>query len=132
VVRFSPVHIVYDLHWSDAGSGAHRPLSLRFAIFFVPLDPQRTHIVSFVSSRWSERRTPLVEAAVHRLVWAIAYKEIFDDARWVRHLADTPYEHRGMRLNRYDEPLVRSRRLLDRLYFGRDEQAPRALGLAAG
>jgi len=30
----------------------------------------------------------------------------------------TPYSFRGMRLDRFDAPLVRSLRLLDRIYFG--------------
>jgi len=52
------------------------------------------------------------------VVCALAWKEIFDDQRWLAQLADTPYSFRGMRLNRFDAPLARSRRLLERIYFG--------------
>jgi hypothetical protein len=56
--------------------------------------------------------------ALDPVVWALTWKEVFDDVRWLRHVADTPYSFRGMRLNRFDGPLSRSRPLLERIYYG--------------
>lgn len=116
--RFSPVHIVYTIHWVDPHTRARRPLTLRFGIFFVPLGERRTRIVAFVFTRVDNRWLRPLLPALDPVVCALAWKEIFDDARWLLHIADTPYSFRGMRLDRFDAPLVRSRRLLDRIYFG--------------
>jgi hypothetical protein len=56
-------------------------------------------------------------------VRALAYR------RWLAHIADTPYSFRGMRLDRFDAPLARGRRLLDHVYFGvRGDAASDAIG----
>jgi len=121
--RFSPVHIVYTLHWTARQTGARRPLTLRFGIFFVPIGERRTRIVAFVFTRMGSRLPKPLERALDHVVCAMAWKEIFDDARWVSHIADTPYSFRGMRLDRFDAPRVRSRQLLERIYFGGRSEA---------
>jgi phenylpropionate dioxygenase-like ring-hydroxylating dioxygenase large terminal subunit len=122
VARFSPLHILYTLSWADSRTGARRPLTMRFGIFFVPLDSLRTRIVAFVFTR-IEGRLQALQGAIDKVILGMAWKEIFDDARWVRAIAQTPYLHTGMRLDRYDAPLVRSRKLIDRLYYGRANAA---------
>jgi phenylpropionate dioxygenase-like ring-hydroxylating dioxygenase large terminal subunit len=127
--RFSPVHIVYTIHWTDPHTRARRPLTLRFGIFFVPLGERHTRIVAFVFTRVDSRWLRPLQPALDPVVCALAWKEIFDDRRWLAHIADTPYSFRGMRLDRFDAPLARSRRLLDRVYFGvRGDAASDAIG----
>jgi phenylpropionate dioxygenase-like ring-hydroxylating dioxygenase large terminal subunit len=121
--RFSPVHIVYTLRWTDPRTRAPRPLTLRFGIFFVPIGERRTRIVAFVFTRVDSRWLRPLQPALDPVVCALAWKEIFDDRRWLAHIADTPYSFRGMRLDRFDAPLARSRRLLDRIYFGAGAEA---------
>ena len=117
VTRFSPVHTVYTLSWTSP-TGQPRPAAMRAAIFFVPETERATQIVTFAWSRLADARyrrlMPLVRAAALALAW----KEVHDDVRFVRHVADTPFDLAGMRLDKYDAPLVHNHRLLRRIYFG--------------
>jgi hypothetical protein len=46
-----------------------------------------------------------------------------DDARFVPNVASTPFEMKGMRLGKYDKPLVHNHRLLRSLYYGEKAEA---------
>jgi phenylpropionate dioxygenase-like ring-hydroxylating dioxygenase large terminal subunit len=118
VTRFSPVHTVYTIHWSDPRTGKVRPAVMRAAIFFVPETVCTTVIHTFAFIKLEDRRLrpllPLVRAAALGLAW----KEVRDDALFVPHLADTPFELKGMRLDRYDAPIAHNHKLLSSLYYG--------------
>jgi phenylpropionate dioxygenase-like ring-hydroxylating dioxygenase large terminal subunit len=115
VTRFSPIHSVYTLTWRDP-RGATRPYALRVAIYFVPESETTTNIVSFMFSRltgrsWVPRR--MLDATAFAMGW----KEVWDDKRWVRHVAGTQLGFEGMRLTRFDKPLAHNRKLATELYF---------------
>jgi phenylpropionate dioxygenase-like ring-hydroxylating dioxygenase large terminal subunit len=116
--RFDPVHAVFTFHWFDRKSGAERPLVLRSAVFMVPetQDTTRFHILIFVKIGPSIYRAlrPIVHAATIR----IGRSDVGKDAAWIRHVADTPLELDGMRLGKFDKPIIRNRRLLRELYWG--------------
>ena len=117
VTRFSPIHSIYELSWHDPTNRAQRPFSLRVGIVFVPQGERSTHIVSFLFTRLEGRHAvprKLLDAAAYAMGW----KEVWDDARWVRHVADTQRGFEGMRLTRFDKPLAHNRKLADALYFG--------------
>lgn len=117
VTHFSPIHSIYELSWHDPISLARRPFSLRVGIVFVPVSERSTHIVSFLFSRLAGRHAiprKLLDAAAYAMGW----KEVWDDARWVRRIADTQRGFEGMRLTRFDKPLAHNRKLTDALYFG--------------
>jgi phenylpropionate dioxygenase-like ring-hydroxylating dioxygenase large terminal subunit len=117
VTRFSPIHSIYELSWRDPDDGTRRPFSLRVGIVFVPLSERSTHIVSFLFSHLDGRHVVprrLLDAAAYAMGW----KEVWDDARWVRRIADTQRGFEGMRLTRFDKPLAHNRKLADALYFG--------------
>jgi phenylpropionate dioxygenase-like ring-hydroxylating dioxygenase large terminal subunit len=116
VTRFSPIHSIYTLTWRDPRTDAARPFAIRVAICFVPETDRRTQIVSFMFTRLDGKsRVPrrLLDAAALAMGW----KEVWDDARWVRHIADTQLGFEGMRLTRFDKPLAHNRRLTDELYY---------------
>ena len=119
VTRFSPVHSVYTLGWT-APDGTPRPYSLRVAICFVPDGASaRTNIVSFMFSRLTgSSRMP--RKALDAIAFAMGWKEVWDDKRWLRHIADTQRGFEGMRLTRFDKPLAHNRRLMDERYLGSD------------
>jgi phenylpropionate dioxygenase-like ring-hydroxylating dioxygenase large terminal subunit len=51
VARFSPVHTIYDIHWSDPRTGKRRPIETRVAIFFVPETDETTRLTTFAFTR---------------------------------------------------------------------------------
>jgi phenylpropionate dioxygenase-like ring-hydroxylating dioxygenase large terminal subunit len=117
VTRFSPIHSIYELSWHDPKTGAQRPFSIRVAIVFVPRGERSTHIVSFLFSRL-EGRSLIPRRMLDAIAYAMGWKEVWDDARWVRHVADTQRGFEGMRLTRFDKPLAHNRKLADAIYFG--------------
>lgn len=120
--RFDPVRTDFLLSWADASTGALRPLALRAQIFMVPETARTTlfHIALFARVHDPAWR-PLV-GVLGPVARALVWKEIDDDRRFIPVVADTPERMKGMRLGRFDKPLVHNRRLLDRLYWGRDER----------
>jgi hypothetical protein len=52
------------------------------------------------------------------LAFALGWKEVWDDVRWLRHIAGTQSGFEGMRLTRFDKPLAHNRKLADALYYG--------------
>ncbi len=123
VSRFDPVRTLYTISWSDKKTGRERPVTLRVVIHMNP-ETERTsrfHVFIFLKteSRLFRRMMPLVRRAAKALTWY----EVDDDARFISHVADTPYEMKGMRLGKFDKPVIHNLKLLRSLYYG--EQTPR-------
>jgi phenylpropionate dioxygenase-like ring-hydroxylating dioxygenase large terminal subunit len=119
VTRFDPVCTIYETHWVDPKSGAKRPLRITSPIFFVPETTTTTMLHTFVFADVGEPYARFFSALRH-VATAVAWGEIRDDARFVPILRDTPASMRGMRLGKFDKPLVHNRKLLDAIYFGRE------------
>jgi hypothetical protein len=122
VTRVDPVRTDYSIHWKSP-SGAPRPFHHHYTIFMVPETARTTrfHVFAFLKLV-NPRFRPLMPVVrmAHRV---LAWFEIRDDARFIPLVADTPYSMKGMRLGRYDKPLIHQRKLLERIYFA---QAPSA------
>ncbi len=117
VTRFSPVHSIYSLSWRDPRTDVRRPFSLRVAICFVPESARRTNIVSFMFSHLAPGRHLVPRRVLDATAFAMGWKEVWDDARWVRHIADTQPGFEGMRLTRFDKPLAHNRKLTESIYL---------------
>jgi len=118
VTRFDPACTIYRTQWVDPKTQAPRPLRIVSPIFFVPETERTTILHAFVFAQVSEAHARFFPLLRH-VVTAIAWGEIRDDARFIPTVRDTPRSMRGMRLGKFDRPLVHNRRLLERLYFAR-------------
>ena len=119
VTRFSPIHSIYTLSWRDPASGTVRPFSLRVGICFVPETEKSTRIVSFMFSRLTGKSV-VPRRMLDATAFAMGWKEVWDDARWVRRIERIQPIQRGfegMKLTRFDKPLAHNRKLMDALYF---------------
>ncbi|WP_324290072.1 aromatic ring-hydroxylating dioxygenase subunit alpha [Pyxidicoccus sp. MSG2] len=116
VTRFDPVRSRYTVSWVSP-TGKQRPFITRANIFFVPetATTTRLHAFSFLKCVVPAMR-PLLPVAA-RAAAALTWWEVRDDARFIPTVADTPYSHKGMRLDKYDKPLVHQRRLMERIYY---------------
>ena len=123
VTRFSPVHTVYTIHWTDPDTGRPRPLVARIPIFFVPESEDATWVHTFSFSKLVDNRYRPLLPIIRRVALRLAQGEIDDDARFIGNVAATPEDLSGMRLDRFDEPVIHNRKLLRELYWGR----PRAV-----
>jgi len=100
------------------------PLVTRSAVFMVPetASTTRFHIIIFIKIRPSLYR--LIRPVVHKAVTLIGRRDVQYDARWITNMADTPLELNGMRLGKFDKPIIRNRRLLRSVYWR--EQDPQS------
>lgn len=117
---FDPVRSIYEIHWTDASGAVTRPGRLLAPIFMVPLDAGSTMMVVFMFVRLEGALRRLGSLA-RRAALMLIQREIRDDARFVPALAETPMTMQGMRLGRFDKPLIHNRRLLARIYRGVEE-----------
>lgn len=128
VTTLDPVRTVYTLHW-ESPDGRRRPVTSRFAIYFVPLD-ERTTVLHVIAYAKIEAPFGFLAPVVHAVVPRIGASEVMDDQRFIHHVAETPFELTGMRLGKFDAPLVHNRRLMKRIYFGGDHDARATNGVA--
>jgi phenylpropionate dioxygenase-like ring-hydroxylating dioxygenase large terminal subunit len=120
VTRFDPVRTDFTITWTSP-TGQQRPFTNRPIIFFVPetADTTRLHIFSF-GLLHDARLSPLLPL-VRRASLVLSWLEVRDDARFIPLVAHTPYSMKGMRLGKYDKPLIHHRKLLERLYFSQGD-----------
>jgi hypothetical protein len=117
VTRFEPVHTVYTLHWYDPRTRKPRPVVSRFAIYFVPETAGRTWLHTFAMARLEPASLRFLMPVVRRVVPFLGRNEVSDDARWIPNVAATPWSFEGMRLGRFDAPLVHNHQLLETRYW---------------
>jgi phenylpropionate dioxygenase-like ring-hydroxylating dioxygenase large terminal subunit len=126
VTRFDPVRTDYEIsHRRPDGSPGE--VRLRAVIFMVPEGAERTRFHVFASYQDANRLRQRAAKALDPVVLALIFREIWDDARFIPAVARTPWSFKGMRLGKYDKPLVHNRRLLERIYLGLStvaEEAP--------
>lgn len=118
VTRFSPIYTIYTLHWSDPKTGAPRPVVAKIPIFFVPETEKTTWLHTFVFAQLKDSRLKPLLPLVRLVAMHVARNEVDDDARWIPTVAGTPESLKGMRLDKYDKPIVHNHRLLSSLYWG--------------
>ncbi len=126
VTRFAPIHSVYTISWSERGTARPRPLATRFCIFMVPESDTVTVYHSFLFVKIAPSLYRYVKPVVKRVAAHLGATEIGLDAAFIRAVADTPFEMKGMRLTRYDHPLIAHRKMIRRLYWGERAETGRA------
>jgi phenylpropionate dioxygenase-like ring-hydroxylating dioxygenase large terminal subunit len=120
VTRFDPVRTIYTLYWTDPAVGCRRGMTAKAAIFMVPETERTTRFHVFVTTRIDGFALRLVAPVVKKSAALLAWAEVLDDARFIPTVADTPEDMKGMRLGKYDKPLVHNHKLLRRLYWADD------------
>jgi hypothetical protein len=127
VTRFDPVRTEYTISWTDP-NGAPRPIETRATIFMVPETDRTTRFHVFTHVRCRDERYQRLMPLVRRAALALGWFEVWDDARFLPVVANTPRTLEG-RLDRFDKPLIHNRKLLERIYYG--ERTVRADALVA-
>ncbi|WPB76250.1 Rieske 2Fe-2S domain-containing protein [Archangium violaceum] len=124
VTRFDPVRTDYTITWTGP-AGEQRPFTNRAIIFFVPETANTTRLHTFSFGQLHDERLRPLMPLVRRAALLLSWYEIRDDARFIPLVAHTPYSLKGMRLGKYDKPLIHHRKLLERIYFsGGDASSP--------
>jgi phenylpropionate dioxygenase-like ring-hydroxylating dioxygenase large terminal subunit len=116
--RFDPVRTIYAIYWTSPDGATRRPIAIRATVYMVPETARTTRFHTFLTLRLGDRRLQRVTRALQKLAIFLARREFADDARFIRHVADTPESMAGMRLGKFDKPLIHNHRLLRTLYWG--------------
>ena len=120
ITRFDPVRTIYDIFWTSR-RGKRRTLDVRGVVFFIPETEMTTRFHVFT---WVRLRVPMLRPLMPMLrrsaLW-LGWAEINDDRKFVSTLAETPFELKGMRLGKFDKPIVHNHKLLRKIYIGEEE-----------
>lgn len=119
---FNPVRSIYHIRWTDPARQIIRPISLYAAIYMVPETETTTRFHTFLFTR-IEFGPLFLRPFLQKVGLAATWAEINDDARFIPTVAKTPFEMRGMRLGKFDKPLVHNHKLLQKIYWGKSEVA---------
>lgn len=121
VTRFDPVCSDYQISWT-APDGSQRPFGARAVIFFVPETADTTRLVTFSFLKLFDKRYAPATWLIGKIAWLLGWSEVRDDQRWIPGVKHTPFDMSGMRLGKYDKPLIHNHKLLSQLYFGRTSE----------
>ncbi len=115
--RFNPVHAVFSFHWKAPDTGKKRPFQVTTAIFLVPQSEERTRLFAFLFLRIDpDSLLRLSYPLVRHVALLLGRREIAADARICAQVR-TPLSLQGLRLGKFDKPVIHNRRLLEQLYF---------------
>jgi phenylpropionate dioxygenase-like ring-hydroxylating dioxygenase large terminal subunit len=122
ITRFDPVRTEYSIHWSRP-DGAPRPFHTRSVIYMVPETDRTCWFHTFMTSRL-DGAYPLRGWFFRLAALGLGWWEVRDDARFLPLVAGvTPRGPKltGMKLGRFDKPVIHNRKLLEGRYFGATE-----------
>jgi phenylpropionate dioxygenase-like ring-hydroxylating dioxygenase large terminal subunit len=119
-VKFDPPRITYTVQMTDSAGHLDSPAMSRVRIFFVPIGANRTRLHMFQYAKYINPKYNFLLQLFKPTLVGWAKKDIMNDFHFTKKIAHVPYEFHGMRLGKYDAPLVHGRRLLKKIYFGAD------------
>jgi phenylpropionate dioxygenase-like ring-hydroxylating dioxygenase large terminal subunit len=114
---FNPVRSIYHIYWTDSARSKRRPIEIFAPIYMVPETETTTRFHTFVFTK-IEFGPKLFLPLLQKLGVAATWAEINDDARFIPVVAKTPFDMHGMRLGKFDKPLVHNHKLLQKIYWG--------------
>jgi phenylpropionate dioxygenase-like ring-hydroxylating dioxygenase large terminal subunit len=117
VTRFDPLRALFSFKWEDRNTGKLRPLNLKIMVFMTPETAKTTRFHVFLFLKLDAPRLRFLMPVARKAAMLMGWYEVHDDAEFARHLADTPYDMKGMRLDRYDKPVIHNNKLLRSIYL---------------
>ncbi|MDP5366610.1 MAG: Rieske 2Fe-2S domain-containing protein [Paracoccaceae bacterium] len=131
-VGFQPPHAVYDINWHEgSANGPQRDFALRFVIYYTPIDSRNTRLYAFVF--W-QHKAGLPTAAMHLsapVLRAVVSQELERDKRIIEAMPLDEASIDMFQLNKFDRPLVMTRKAMLRLYPWEGQDVPRNVVEAA-
>jgi phenylpropionate dioxygenase-like ring-hydroxylating dioxygenase large terminal subunit len=114
---FNPIRSVYHIYWTDASRQQRRPIELLAAIYMVPETDTTTMFHTFVLTK-IEVGPRLLLPLLQKVGLAATWAEVNDDAQFISTVAKTPFDMQGMRLGKFDKPIVHNHKLMQKIYWG--------------
>ncbi len=117
VTRFDPLRALFSFRWEDSQTGRQRPLKLKIMIFMTPETAATSRFHVFLFVRLDAPRLRFLMPVARKAALMMGWHEVRDDAEFARHLAGTPEDMKGMRLDKFDKPVIHNNKLLRTIYF---------------
>jgi phenylpropionate dioxygenase-like ring-hydroxylating dioxygenase large terminal subunit len=116
--HFSPVYSVFDHWWTSPDGGRESMIRWRLYIFYYPIDPMRTAVVSFVYAK-SKYPGPTGGLRLAKPLFRMEVdREIQQDINMLRHMGSLDTGIEGLKLSRFDKVLGLTRERINKIYRG--------------
>lgn len=116
VIRFQPVHLELTNYWLNPHTQNRRYSQMSGAVFFNPISRTETDLMLF---GFTTRNSGLLARALKKaFLTGVIHVETLLDKRMMEAIADKNPDVRGMKLGRFDRPLVAIRDRISSLYWG--------------
>jgi len=121
VTYFSPIYAVYSHSWINQATGELLERGMRTAVFFNPVDKEKTDLMTFVFAPHGSGTQLNFDFLFKPLIRIAFYYDILQDKRMLENLADKSTALSGMKLGRFDRPLGEIRKRIDCIYWGKQQ-----------
>jgi vanillate O-demethylase monooxygenase subunit len=125
-VSFTPPCASYRLWWTAGKDGSVRPFGLRFVNYYTEVDARRTSLFSFVYWKTAGTLMNVFSRVSLPVLRAIVSAELERDKAIIEKMPQDEATLEWFQLNRFDRPLVATRKLMQRHYVS----APAASGFS--
>ena len=115
-VSFTPPCASYRLWWTAGKDGDARPFGLRFVNYYTEVDAGRTSLFSFVYWRTEGTLMGALRSLSLPVFRAIVAAELERDKAIIEKMPQDEAALQWFQLNRFDRPLVATRKLMKRHY----------------
>jgi len=115
-VSFTPPCASYRLWWTAGKNGDTRPFGLRFVNYYTEVDAGRTSLFSFVYWKTEGTLMGAIRGLSLPIFRAIVSAELERDKAIIEKMPQDEAALQWFQLNRFDRPLVATRRLMERHY----------------
>lgn len=103
-IRFDPLRAIYTI--SRGSADGPSPLEIRIVLFMVPITRESSSTNAFASVIVRSAALRAVAPLLTRILRPLLALTARDEDTILAHLAHTPYETTGMRLDRFDAHIV--------------------------
>jgi nitrite reductase/ring-hydroxylating ferredoxin subunit len=115
-VSFTPPCASYRLWWTAGKNGTTRPFGLRFVNYYTEVDAGRTSLFSFVYWKTAGTLMHAFSRLSLPVLRAIVAAELERDKAIIEKMPQDEATLQWFQLNRFDRPLVATRKLMQRHY----------------
>ena len=116
VTHFDPVRITYDSWATDGKTDTELDGSLRITIFFLPINPRKTKMITLVYGKPGNFYQRFLIRYAPGILIRFIKKEFIEDANFIERIGFVPYELNNLKLGRFDKSIAYGRKLLSKIY----------------
>jgi len=119
--KFTPLHGSYYNYWTDKTGKIRRPVSFIVTSFLVPVSEKEVRVQVFLQIKIASRVLRWFAPLLKLFTTLITRYEIEADGTIANFAAENPEDGSRWRLTHLDKQIMANRRLMDSIYFAKEE-----------